>query len=204
VNLRVDLILPSEQRSASSLNLRSLIRIGSILVPCALLAWLAYGLAVLALVKNQFNILEEQWLFVEPQKAEAIRLTQLLNANRKLNDELMGWKSAHINWHESLAVLPRRVPPTMQIQSVSVGQVLQAEAGILARVFALRIQGRATGARADQDVDELRDGLRREHALAEVVQSVEVGQFAADTSRSAKPEDRVFRLDCIYKPRPFK
>lgn len=204
MNLRVDLILPSEQRSASSLNPRSLIRIGSILIPCALLAWLAYGLAVMALVRNQFNVLEEQWLYVEPQKAEAIRLSQLLNTNRKLNDELMGWKSAHINWHETLAVLPRRVPATMQIQSVSAGQVLQVEANVLARVFTLRIHGRATGARADQDVDELRDGLRREQTLADVVQSVEVGQFAADTSKSAQPEDRVFRLDCVYKPRPFK
>lgn len=204
MNLRVDLILPSEQRSASLFNPRVAVRLAGILIPAGLLALLAYGVGHMMLVKGQLAAMEQQWSFVKPRKEEAIRLTQQLNANRAMRDELAGWRATHVDWHRQLAVVHRHVPSSVQLTSLNLSQVLQTTNNVLARVFNLRIQGKAVGARADGDVDALKDGLRTDAALTNVHGRAEITMFAADASRDARPEDRVFQIDCRYEPRLFK
>jgi hypothetical protein len=204
VNLRVDLILPSEQRSASLFNPRVVVRLTGILIPVGLLALLAYGVTHMMFVKGRLAAAEQQWRSAEPRKAQAIKLGDQFNANRAIRDELAGWRATHVDWHRQLASVQRRVPPNVQVTSLGIAQVLQTTNNVLARVFTMRLQGKAVGAGADADVEALREGLRTDPVLTNVHGRVEITMFAADTDRNAKPEDRVFQIDCRYAPRLFK
>ena len=97
MNLRVDFILPSEQRSGSAFSLKTLTRAMSILVPSLLALALAYAVMGVIGAKNELGVLEEKWLHAEPQQATAIKLSKQLHANRRLSKEVAGWKASHID-----------------------------------------------------------------------------------------------------------
>jgi hypothetical protein len=204
MSLRVDLILPSERRSASVINARSLTRLSAVVVPLVLL--LLGGQIFMGMMKKQAELsgLEERWFRDEPRQNRAIELTKTVNRNREIQEELAGWRRSRMNWSDQLAELPKWTPKTIQLQSLTISHVLQLiDDRDRARAFTLRIHGKATGPNADQDFDALQHSLETAALFAESIETVDVVDFDADRSMDAVESDRVFRIRCDYNPVRF-
>ena len=204
MSLRVNLILPAEQRSGGALSIKSLSRIGIIILPIMLLLTISYFIANAVVASTKLRVLEDQWFRAEPLQERAENLNKQLNDHRKIKTELEGWKNTHINWHPQFAELQNWVPSTIQLQSVAIKQMLPfIDEQYLARVFSLRIRGIATTASAYQDVETLRNTLHNSGTFTGIVETVKVSDFEEDVSRGANSDSRVFEIECKYLPRIF-
>jgi hypothetical protein len=205
MSMRVDLILQSEQRSASVFTPKMLIRILSFVLPALLLLAVASLVMKVMGLSAEHERLDRDWLKAGPKQEQAIKLTGQLNANRRILDELEGWRKAQMVWHNQLAALPKITPAAVQLTDLNVDQVLEAaeKEKALGRSFTMQLQGRAVGKSADMMVDELENSLKTMSEFAPLIESVEVVSFMADTARGASEDDRLFEIRCKYLPRAF-
>jgi hypothetical protein len=206
MNLRVDLILPTEQRSASVVSIKSLVRITVIIIPVVLFIIIALAVMNMMRYKSELNGLDAQWKDAEPKKAAAAALRTDLAANIALRSKLTGWTSSRINWQEQLKGIQKEIPAELRIQlsrlGISSGTSLDNK--IPARGAALTIQGTAFGENAEQNVQNLKQALLKSPVLAGCVEQVDVTRFEASTSLGASKSDRLFQIDVKYKPRKFE
>lgn len=205
MNLRVDLILESEQRSGSIVTVKSLVRIVSILVPLIvvlLLSWQAYGVVR---IKSELRSTEARWQSVEPLEKKAKELAQERQANEDQLAQLNGWRKSHIDWNAHLLQLFHSVPENIQLQNLRVSQALQVTSNKApARVFTLELRGKAFGAEAESSVNSFKRLLSDDPAFTNDLIKVEVPLFGADTAAGAGKNDRVFEIRCGYRERLFE
>ena len=205
MNLRVDLILESEQRSGSIITVKSLVRIVSILVPLVvglLLAWQAYGLVR---IKTELRSTEARWQSVEPLEMKAKKLAQERQANEDQLAQLNGWRKSHMDWHAHLLQLFHSVPENIQLQNLRISQALQVTSNkVPARAFTLELRGKAVGVEAESSVNSYKRMLLEGPAFSNDVTRVEVPLFGADTTAGAGKNDRIFEIRCSYRERLFE
>ena len=205
MNLQVNLILKSEQRSGSPVSLKSVIRVASIAVPVGLLVMLSSAFANVVLLGNELRVLESQWTDARPRMEETARLNKELTVNRKIMKQLQGWKRSHIDWHEQMSMLGDEVPATIQLESLTVSQMLQfLDNKVPARVFVIMLKGKAIGHDAEQAVHLLQRGIEETPAFADLIETIRVIKYGADNAEDAREYDRVFQIECAYRPRRFE
>jgi len=207
MNLRVDLILESEQRSGSIFSPKSLLRIVTAVVPAILVILVAFAVLSVMRLKGEESALQARWDIAEPKKQAALKLEQQLAANRRILEELKGWKNSHIDWHAQLVGLQEQIPPRVQLSALTINQSLDViDDKTPARMFAMEIEGRAIGLSAERDVQHLKERLSKTEpfAAAMVENGVQVPVYGADPSATANRQDRVFKIRCVYMPREFK
>jgi len=206
MNLRVDLILASEQRSGSLLSLKSLLRIATIVGPLVLI--LIIGTAVLKTMKltRKLNDLETQWQCEEPKKKRASELKKEVATNVALKEELEGWSKSHLDWHQQLLGLQRATADDIQLTSLRVSHAIQLvdDEKTPARVFAATMKGTALGEKAELSVRRLERLLAQAPAFSNIMDRVEVSKYGADTRSGASKSDRVFEINCTYETLKFK
>ena len=207
MNLRVDLILPTEQRSASVVSLKSLIRIAIIVVPIIILLAIAMGVLYMLSYRNDFKDMEEQWKDAQPKQEAAGRLRQELIANEDLAVKVAGWATSRLLWHEQLRGIQKAVQPEFKIQllrlALSSSQFM-VDNRIPARGGGLVVQGLALGENAEANVRNLQQAFLTSPALTGCVTQVEVKRFEASTVEKATKYDRFFQIDLNYAPRKFQ
>jgi hypothetical protein len=204
MNLQVNLIHKSEQRSGSVVSLKSLVRIGGVVIPIVILLAIGMSFVKFMVLQSELKILEDEWLDAEPKKAEALSLADQLRDNRNLFEELQGWRESHLDWHVHLAKIQSLVPPTMQLRSLAVNQVIQLlETAVPARVFTAKIAGRCQGRNAESDIEFFKRQVERVPPLVDDIATVIVTGYGEDRSEGAGEFDRVFQIDCNYRPRSF-
>ena len=205
MNLRVDFILETEQRSGSVISVKFLIRVVAIIVPlivALLLAWQIYGLIR---VKSEFRSTENQWQSVEPLEKKAKELAQERLANEDLVAQLNGWRTSRLDWHLHLLRFFHHVPGNIQLVNLRISQALQVvDDKAPARVFTLDLHGKAFGADAESSVKSLERLLAADPAFSNDVKKVEVPLYGADVTAGAGKNDRVFELRCSYRERLFQ
>lgn len=207
MNLRVDLILESEQRSGSVVNLKSTMRIASIVGPIILLFIAGSVFTNARRLNTELNMLEGQMEIAGPKQEAAAELKEDLATNLGILNELEGWQKSHIDWNEQLLGLQREVPATIQLNVLRISQALQLiDNRIPARVFTLVLKGKAVGKDAEHDVDYLQRRLLKAPAFSSVMEKVEIppGGFRAVIEKDGSKSDRIFQLDCMYQARTFK
>jgi Tfp pilus assembly protein PilN len=206
MNLKVDLILPTEQRSASVLNVKSLVRIASVIIP--ILVAMVIGNFILGMLqtRNRLNQLESQWNTASPQQDDALTLREQLQTHRRVLSEIEGWRSSRFVWSEQLNGLLDQVPESIQLRQYRVSQTLHLNESSTqpVRAFGASLAGVAEGRSADDDVQALKIRLSDTEPFASKIASVEVPAFGADPSPSASKSDRIFRIEMRYQPRPFQ
>jgi hypothetical protein len=205
MNLHVDLILPSEQRSASALNGRALLRLACIAVPSALAAaGFVVFFQVMAL-QSEVASLEGRWEAARPRKERAVELRTKLATQRRMVAEIKSWQNARTEWHRQLDALQALVPAEIQLRVLRITHSFQVvEKKHAARVYDFVCSGRAEGAEAQQNVETLRVALVECEGLAPRMGDVTVTRFAADSSRGAAKTDRVFDLKSRFEPMLFR
>ena len=200
MNLRVDLILVSERRSANVINLKLVRTVLCIAVPLLIALFLALSIVDLMNLDKRQNLVEEQWKTNAPKKEKALKVRQRVQRSLRTLNEIEGWSRSHIDWHAQLEALQKAVPAQVQLTSLRLSQTLQlVEAQKKpARVFEIAIEGRDATAGAERDVQALKRSLAE--ASTGTVSDVEIAKFEADPKNKT---ERVFELVSRYFPRKF-
>ena len=201
MNLRVDLILETEQRSASVLNPKALMRMGLIVVPVIVGAWLAFAIMGGIRLRSELNGLQSQWEVIEQQQKKAKDQINEFRTNSDIKDWLSGLQGSRIDWHAQLTGFLKTVPPNIQVASLAINQNLQIVDNKLARVFALTMKGKTTGPDAEKSVKDLEAAIADSPPFGPLTAEVSVPEYGADTSSKAKKDDRVFTIKCAYTER---
>ncbi len=205
MNLRVDLILPSEQRSGSILSPKSLTRIASIVLPTIIVVVIAiFGYQYLKL-RGQVKNLEEAWESAKPKEARAGEVRQQLARNRKILEEIEGWNKSNIDWHWVLLGLQKQVPDNIAFTSLTLNHSLKTVQDEPTRLYSILFSARAEGRDAEYTIRSFEGALEQAEPLKDFLESADVvrGSYREDTT-TANEFDRVFRMSCKFKPRAFK
>lgn len=204
MNLRVDLIMENEKRSANVLNAKSLLRLASVIVPLCLIVTVGVSVVNLMRVKNTEKRLKANWEHAEPRKAGAIEARKKkIKATAVLN-ELKGWKASHIDWHVQLMSLQRQVPRGIKFDDLRINQILATdEKSLASRSFTMQINGQALGSRSEYNLQLLERRIIALPTFAEAMEKVDL-QGRASTRKDAEKEDREFTIKCTYKQRTME
>jgi hypothetical protein len=203
MNLRVDLILESEQRSGSIINLKSIMRVASIVIPGIIIATICFAGLNSMKLKNKLKNLEQEMEVQGPRQQASIKLRNQLNRNISILEELEGWEAAHMNWRDVLLDIQKEIPDQIQLTALSIDQVLQHVKKVPARVFKLTLKGKAKGAFSEDNIIKLSDSLKTAKQFSEIIKKVDVWADI-DNSKDADKNDRIFKIDCDLKPRKFE
>jgi len=206
MNLRVDLIQDSERRSASPVSIAFLIRILLFAAISALaLAILIFGKQMRD-VSEQLYWVKEDIKKLQPPYDAQIALTTELNRQKTLLAEFQNWKAVRLPFADQLTALQEMVPPTIQLTELRIDRVVQTVDKKPARVFKLHIKGRAVSARADAEVDRLRQSIAKAPAIQPFLQEIVIppGSFRQDPDPKAAKTDRLFEIVLKYKPLKFE
>jgi hypothetical protein len=205
MNLRVDLILESEQRSASLLSLKLLIRIVAALVPLGLLFLVGSQVMEIVVINSEVRGLEAEWKKMGPREKRAWEQAYEYQLNLAVRNELNGWRNSRVNWHEQIVALMQEIPTNVQLQSLSVGHAFQLiDDKVPARLFSIDMKGKAFGTNAESSVRRIERRLTEGPAFSNLTSKVEVPQFVADTARGADKNDRIFAVTCQCKERKLE
>ena len=201
MNLRVDLILETEQRSASAVSLKFVLRLAAIVIPTVLILVIVWAVSSFLSVRSQVRNAEEAWKVTEPRQSAVLKLRATANTNIAMLQELEGWKKTHVDWNLHLQAIQRIFPKDLQLGSLSLTHVIQAtpKQGV-SRQFALLLKGTAYGASADQNVQRLRRTIQKSAPFTNILEEAEVKQFESDPQNR---NNRLFQIECRYQPRPF-
>jgi hypothetical protein len=197
--VRVDLILPSERRSASPVSLKSGARLLGIGLLTGAAVWVGASLAGIADLRGRLRQAEEKWAAVEPRQQEAIRLIKEATENITIYSELEKLGSSRLAWHSHLSLLAGLVPEEIQLLDLSAQQEFQVQgSNSVARAFTLTLSGRSAARGADLAVEKLRGRLQQDPVVSPLLESIEVPKFGED---ARNPADRAFQMTCKYRPR---
>jgi len=201
MNLQVNLLVPSEQRSASPVNVKFIKRMVRLAVPTAIALVIASAITDVLTMKSQLRRMEERWADLEPKKKAAQQRQVAIMRNRDILAEIKGWANARNEWHLILPDMFERIPPSIQIRTMTVSQDTPLIGKkVPARVFQLQLTGKAKGENSEQDIQT----LRRRFDEIEAVSSARVSNYGADYSANADEHDRVFSIVCVFVPRKFE
>lgn len=208
MSLRVNLILEEEQRSGSSLNPKSFLRIATIIVPLIIILLIAQQALSNFMLRSQLNILESQWKSTMPRQKQAVKQTARLNFNIKTKAELDGWSAAHPLWNQILAAVTEAVPASIQLTSLRVSIVedkgkTPVELSPPVCMYQMSLDGKTAAANSMETVQTLEKNILTHPVIVPLLDTVKVSNFAAD-SMASNDFSRVFTIQCQFKTLPFK
>ena len=205
--MRVDLILESEQRSASVVNLKSVIRISSVSLPVILLVIVASIAVNMITLNSELKMLEGEVQAIGSKEKTAETLIKGFAVNREIMNELEGWRKSHIDWYEQLLAMQKEVPSEIQLSAMRISHEFDLiDKKIPVRAFTVALEGNTTGERAELNVHRLKRGLEDSPVLSLAVKEkgVEVSRFEAAIGKEASKDDRIFQIECKYRVRRFE
>lgn len=204
MNLRVDLILETEQRSASIFNLKTLIRLVIILVPSLIVVAFLVSFVGLLSLKNRAKQLDTELEIKQPKVARADTLSGEVAKNEKMKKELAGWRMSSIDWHRQFVEIMKITPKDMHFESLRASQSFQTENNLPVRKYGVTIAGTSKGDHSEDNVLLMKRSLTVSDFFSKFMNPPEVPVFKQDETPGAKKTDRIFRIECNYKPRTME
>ncbi len=205
MNLRVDLILPTEQRSGNPVSVKSLGRMASIIVPLIIVGVVAKVAWSGIQEERDFKTLKQDLELTKPVHAHAVELMETFKVNREVKNELTYWASTRLSWNEQIVGLIQIVPTNVQLKSLRASEKLTLiNDKMPARQITLSMVGRAANANAEESVKFLIEQLENTPPFGSGIISNVVMDGRADVSPGAAPTDRTFEIKCTYFTRVFK
>lgn len=205
MNIRVDLILDTEKRSASVLNAKSIIRLAIIILPLLVIVMVVLGAISVMHSNVKLNNLQNRWEIAEKKQAEAKILRNETAINNQIKNELLGWRASHMSWGEQLVALQRIAPINMQLTGLSINQTLHlVKNKFPARQFVLTLSGKSKGVPAEANINRFIDTIKNSEAFTVPMENVSIENFGEDRNENASREDRVFVIKCTYNAKEFR
>jgi hypothetical protein len=202
--MHINLILETEQRSASPVSFSTLLKISGGTGITILILWLFSGYFAYRDLQASVEQCENQWKLTQPKHIAAKLLrADLLQKASKLK-EIQSWRTTRIDWGRQLESLQVVTPPMIQLTEIHINQdVLVLSNNVPARVFEMRLTGRTGAARSEVNVGEFQQVLFKHPPFDAFVETVSIpaGAFRQDPLNKT---DRVFEIVCKYNPRSFE
>jgi Tfp pilus assembly protein PilN len=207
MTLRVNLILESEQRSASFIQPRTALRIGGGVLTA--IPVVAVGVFLLSYRAQRLELqnMQAEWRRLEPRFAASLKLKEELALQTEIRNELEACRRTRIAWADHLGALRDAVPASVQLTEMRVThQMIVTTGGVPARVYEINLAGKTGGTHPESNVREFQNALATGPAFESMVESVQVppNSFKQDPDRKATRNDRVFELVCKYRLRSFR
>ncbi len=206
MNLRVDLILPHEQRSGNPVSAKTLGRVGTIVGPLILVLIIGKFVWSAHQENSDFAALQQDLEQTKPLHAQAVEMLESFNTNREAKEELAGWSKTRTAWNTQLLGLMQLVPTNVQIQSFRTKErlVLINNQNTPARELTVSMKGRAIYGHAEESVKAFVDSLETASPFgAGIISNVDMNG-RADKAPGAAATDRTFDISCTYFTRTFK
>ena len=205
MNLQIDLLFPTEQRSASAFNLQAVLRVMTIVGPAILLLLLALLVLGIVQIKGEVKLLETQWAAVEKKKLAADALRSQVRENREILASLNGLRTTDLEVSEALTALMQVIPSGIQVHELTLSDTFELnEKQVPERRFRLVMSGSAIGKAAETDVAELKRRLVKSPRFARDMERSEVTQYGVDTRTGAGRDDRAFQIDSLFNRKAFE
>jgi hypothetical protein len=202
--MHINLILETEQRSASPVSLAFMLKIAGGTIIVGLVLWLIAMYSSYRNLEESVKQATAQRILTEPKHAAAKQLrADLILKSAKLK-EIQSWRTTRVNWGQQLESLQAITPAMIQLSEIRVSQdILVRSNNIPARVFELRLAGKTGAARSESNVSEFQQSLFRQPPFDSLVESVSIpaGAFRQDPLSKT---DRVFEIVCKLNPRSFE
>jgi Tfp pilus assembly protein PilN len=201
--MHINLIFEEEQRSASPVSLRLIIRLAALVVLVLAGVWAFSFYAGYHALQNKQRSVEEEWKKTEPKYKAAVQMRDDLVDRTATLKEIKGWSDSRIAWGTQLRSLQPAVPSVIQLTELRVSQTILSLANNLpARAFEMKISGRTGAARSEVNVVQFMEALKQP-PFTGVIKSAELppGAFRQDP---ASKTDRVFEIICKYVPRALE
>lgn len=202
--MHINLILETEQRSASPVSPAAMVRILIGTAVVLLVLWLLSVYMAYRDLKAGVAGSENQWTQTEPKYIAAKQLRNDLALKTDKLKELQGWHTTRIEWASQLESIQRVIPSLIQLTELRVSQeILILSNSIPARVFELHLSGKTGSSRSEINVSDFQEALFKLPPFDSFVESVSIpqGAFRQDP---ANKSDRVFEIVSKYLPRSFK
>lgn len=204
MNLRVDLIMESEQRSANVLNVKSLIRISILAVPAIIIGTILVSSINVMHTKIRLKNLTDKWEIAEKRQAEARGMNNDKALRNNIKTEILGWKNTHIDWHTQLLALQRMASLNMQFTRLNISQKIELiNKKNPGRFFILDLKGIAVGADAETNVQSFIANIREMEVFSTEMDDVIINNFGESSEKGASKHDREFSIQCVYKQKEF-
>ncbi len=205
MNVQVDLILPEEQRNASAFNMQALSRILTIVGPAVLILLVIMIVIKFGKTKSELKNLETQWQTVEIKKDKADNLRNQISDNKEILNKLTGIKNSRLEWNRQLTKFMATTPGSIQFRKLSVSQTLQLnDKKEPTRKYKVSLAGKAIGDKVDITIADFTRELSSGVQFSPYIEHAQVTDYDKDSSPNAEKNDRVFTIDCTYKPRIFE
>lgn len=200
-DLRVDVILESEQRSTSPVDIKTVAKIVAASLLALLVAGIGYSIWGAKSAQRRKNDIESEWTVRSRLAARIRQDTSDLHLYTDIRSEIEGWEKARILWHRHLADFQALVPKSIQITSFVVDEQIPVAGKGATRNFTLNLQGRAEGDNPRSIVDGFLESLRRGAGFSNMVDSASVVKI--DTVPGDERPHRIFTIAVKYRPRSF-
>ncbi len=201
MNLRVDLILETEQRSASIFNLKTLTRAVCIIIPSIVAAFFLVSFLGYWSLKTTVKDMKTEEEIKQPKVARADALRAEVDQNEAIKNELQGRRESAVDWHRQLVELMKVIPQEMYFDSLRVSHTFGSENNVTFRQFDMTISGKSKGSKSEDNVLMVKRSLTVSDFFKRYTNPPEVPVFKQDVDPGARKTDRIFRIECRYKPR---
>ncbi len=203
MSFRVDLIADDERRSASAISVKSISRIGIIVIPTVIVFLIIIASLNSYMAKTQLLLLRSRWEAAEPKQRHAQQLVGRVNYNQKTIDELNAWKATRIAWHKQLVAIMQVTPETVRLKTLVMSRENSSTPpSPPVRRFTLVANSWTSGENAKQQVEAFESGFLKHPFVNHLIETTSIENYGADISKDAGPLDRVFQLECHYKELP--
>lgn len=189
-DLHIDLILPTERRSASPISLKL---IGRIVVVVVVVLAVGTMVAGVQKVKSDLARIEAELAPAKASQAKADALIKKLGDFTAMQEEVKSWSVGRVDWPGRLKAIREIVPADIQLNVLGVNDRI----GTAAWVGDMEVRGRGEGEDPKKDVDDLVNGFKK---CTNFVESAKVMDFKADPDR---PKHRLFSAVVTLKPQYF-
>ena len=206
MNLRVNLILDTARRSAGPVQPRTILRLG--LLAVALIPVAAIVLFILSYrdLRRELTLAQAEWKQTQPKYEESLKIKAEMDSQTALLHEITAYKAARFEWGRQLEAIAEVVPASVQLTGLRLTHLmLVASNDTAARVFELRLAGKAAPPSPETSVGALRDALTGRPAFTDAVETVDIpaGGFRRDPA-NADPLARVFEIVVKYRARKLE
>lgn len=202
-NLRIDVIVDTERRAASPINLKMAARVSGFAVGGILVLIVVLFCIRLSMAQRDLARLEDAWKQTEKRLTKARQYKAEVDKYRAVLAEIEAWNISRVEWHSQLVALQKIIPKTMQLTRLDISESQPETGGTAQREIRIVLTGRARGEAPEEDVERLRRSLLRSPGFAGLTDTAKVAYFGEDRSADAQKHHREFQIEAKFKPRKF-
>lgn len=202
-NLRVDVILESEQRSASPVGIKVVGRIAGIGLGAVVLMLILSFVVRVTYARSERDGLKKNWDSLSPILEKVKEYQGEVRANKDLLDGIKGWNRSRMSWHGHLSDFQNTVPGEIQITSLQASEQVLMQGSTPALVVMMDLRGIAVGRdpeSAVKAVERLGSVMKSASGFSNLVENTDIESC---DEVPGEQNQRTFRMKAKYLPRSF-